>query len=84
MCDGYYAQFLGYANWSARLNFQYCSEYWAILTLQLEGKRCSGVFLEQDDFGLNGTIKLQNDGEGDYIKSWEHPTLTKPTDEELA
>ena len=36
-----------------------------------------------NDFGLNGTIKLQNDGEGDYIKSWEHPTLTKPTDEQL-
>jgi hypothetical protein len=37
-----------------------------------------------DDFSLNGTIKLQNDGEGDYIKSWDHPTLSRPTDEELA
>jgi len=31
-------------------------------------------------------IKLQNDsdGKGDYIKSWNHPTLPRPTDEELA
>jgi hypothetical protein len=29
------------------------------------------------------TIRLQNDsdGRGDYIASWEHPTLAKPTDE---
>ena len=33
-----------------------------------------------------GTIVLQNDsdGKGDYIASWNHPTLPKPTDEELA
>lgn len=33
-----------------------------------------------------GTIVLQNDsdGRGDYIAKWEHPTLTKPTDEELS
>jgi len=24
------------------------------------------------------------DGKGDYIKSWNHPTLLRPTDEELA
>jgi hypothetical protein len=36
-----------------------------------------------NDFGLNGTIKLQNDGQGDYIKSWDHPTLLRPTDEQL-
>ena len=32
-----------------------------------------------------GTIMLQNDsdGKGDYIKSWEHPTLAKPTQEQL-
>jgi hypothetical protein len=32
------------------------------------------------------TIRLQNDsdGKGDYIAYWEHPTLAKPTDEELA
>jgi hypothetical protein len=32
-----------------------------------------------------GTIMLQNDsnGKGDYIKEWNHPTLTKPTQEQL-
>ena len=32
------------------------------------------------------TIRLQNDsdGKGDYIAAWEHPTLTRPTEEQLA
>jgi len=32
------------------------------------------------------TIYLENalDGKGDYIAKWEHPTLPRPTDEELA
>ena len=31
------------------------------------------------------TILLQNDsdGKGDYIKSWNHPTLAKPTQQQL-
>lgn len=31
-------------------------------------------------------IWLQNDsdGKGDYIKFWNHPSLPRPTDEELA
>jgi hypothetical protein len=42
--------------------------------------------LSETDFGTFGTIVLQNDsdGKGDYIAKWEHPTLAKPTDEELA
>ena len=43
--------------------------------------------LTQQDFSpFGGTITLQNDsdGRGDYIAKWEHPTLAKPTDEELA
>jgi len=37
------------------------------------------------DFAPNGTIHLQNDsdGKGDYIKEWNHPTLAKPTQEQL-
>jgi len=37
-----------------------------------------------DDFGIAGTIILQNDsdGKGDYIAKWEH-TLPRPTDEQL-
>lgn len=32
-----------------------------------------------------GSINLQNnsDGNGDYIKEWNHPTLPRPTDEQL-
>jgi hypothetical protein len=40
-----------------------------------------------DDFHPNhGTILLQNDsdGKGDYIAKWEHPTLARPTAEQLA
>ena len=42
--------------------------------------------LTDADFSPTGTIMLQNDsdGKGDYIASWNHPTLAKPTDEELA
>jgi len=28
-------------------------------------------------------IKLQNDGDGDYIAVWNHPTLAKPTEDQL-
>ena len=40
----------------------------------------------EDFMGFTSTIKLQNDsdGKGDYIKEWNHPTLSKPTDKELA
>jgi hypothetical protein len=42
--------------------------------------------LTDADFGFDGTIHLQNDsdGKGDYIKEWNHPTLPKPTEEQLA
>jgi hypothetical protein len=32
-----------------------------------------------------GVITLQNDSDekGDYIAKWEHPTLPRPTDEQL-
>jgi hypothetical protein len=39
--------------------------------------------LEDKDF--LDTIRLQNDsdGKGDYIAKWEHPTLARPTEEQL-
>lgn len=43
--------------------------------------------LTNADFApATGTIIIQNDsdGKGDYIAKWEHPTLPRPTDEELA
>jgi hypothetical protein len=41
--------------------------------------------LTTEDFSPRGTITLQNDsdGRGDYIAKWEHPTLARPTDEQL-
>ena len=42
--------------------------------------------LTNDDFDPEtGTIFLQNDsdGKGDYIKSWNHPSLAKPTQSQL-
>ena len=42
--------------------------------------------LTDADFApTTGTIMLQNDsdGRGDYIKEWNHPTLAKPTQEQL-
>ena len=42
--------------------------------------------LTDADFApTTGTIHLQNDsdGKGDYIARWEHPTLAKPTQEQL-
>ena len=40
--------------------------------------------LTQQDFLT--TIRLQNDsdGKGDYIAAWDHPTLARPTEEQLA
>ena len=40
--------------------------------------------LEDKDF--SDLIRLQNDsdGKGDYIAKWEHPTLPRPTEEQLA
>lgn len=40
----------------------------------------------KDFFAPNGgTILLRNDsdGRGDYIAKWEHPTLARPTQEQL-
>jgi len=39
-----------------------------------------------DFVGNNATIYLRNDsdGKGDYIAKWEHPTLARPTEEQLA
>jgi hypothetical protein len=41
--------------------------------------------LTDDDFWVGGTIQLQNnnDGLGDFIVKWNHPTFSRPTDEQL-
>lgn len=41
--------------------------------------------LQTFDFA-SGVITLENasDGKGDYIAEWNHPTLARPTDQQLA
>jgi hypothetical protein len=41
--------------------------------------------LTAEDFSPRGTIVIQNDsdGKGDYIAAWNHPTLPRPTEEQL-
>jgi len=44
------------------------------------------LYPELADFDFaSGVITLQNDsdGRGDYIAKWEHPTLPRPTQEQL-
>jgi hypothetical protein len=40
--------------------------------------------LQPQDFLTVITLQNDSDGKGDYIAKWEHPTLARPTDEELA
>lgn len=40
--------------------------------------------LTDKDFTTVIIIQNDSDGKGDYIAKWEHPTLPRPTDEELA
>jgi hypothetical protein len=40
--------------------------------------------LTQQDFLTVIILQNDSDGKGDYIAKWEHPTLPRPTDEELA
>jgi hypothetical protein len=44
------------------------------------------LYPELNDMDFTTVIILQNDsdGKGDYIAKWEHPTLAKPTEAELA
>ncbi|SVA67046.1 uncharacterized protein METZ01_LOCUS119900 [marine metagenome] len=41
--------------------------------------------LSDDDLNNSEIIELQNnlDGRGDYIKKWKHPSLAKPTQDQL-
>lgn len=40
--------------------------------------------LTQQDFFTVISLQNDSDGRGDYIVKWEHPTLARPTDEQLA
>ena len=39
--------------------------------------------LKPQDFLFTICLQNDSDGKGDYIAKWEHPTLARPTDEEL-
>jgi len=39
--------------------------------------------LEDKDFLTVITLQNDSDGKGDYIAKWNHPTLPKPTEEQL-
>ncbi len=40
--------------------------------------------LTPQDFVTVITLQNDSDGKGDYIAKWEHPTLARPTEEQLA
>jgi len=40
--------------------------------------------LTSDDFTTVITLQNDSDGRGDYIREWNHPTLSEPTPEQLA
>jgi hypothetical protein len=44
------------------------------------------IYPELTDADFLTVIRLQNDsdGKGDYIAEWNHPTLPRPTEEQLA
>jgi hypothetical protein len=49
-------------------------------------EKIKSLYPSLNDKDFTTVIRLQNDsdGKGDYIAKWEHPTLARPTDEELA
>ena len=49
-------------------------------------EKITTLYPELTDRDLMIVITLQNDsdGKGDYIAKWEHPTLPRPTEEQLA
>jgi len=40
--------------------------------------------LQNTDFVFTITLQNDSDGRGDYIAKWDHPTLPRPTEEQLA
>ena len=39
--------------------------------------------LTQQDFYTSITLQNDSDGNGDYIAKWDHPTLPRPTEDQL-
>jgi hypothetical protein len=55
------------------------------MTLFQKIKTIYPQLIDEDFHRSRGTIHLQNDsdGKGDYIAKWNHPTLPRPTEEQL-
>ena len=49
-------------------------------------EKIKALYPELTDKDFMTVITLQNDsdGKGDFIAKWEHPTLARPTEEQLA
>ena len=49
-------------------------------------EKIKAIYPDLTDVDFITTVCLQNDsdGKGDYIKEWNHPTLARPTQEQLA
>jgi hypothetical protein len=49
-------------------------------------EKIKSIYPELQDVDFMTVVHLQNDldDRGDYIAKWEHPTLAKPTDAQLA
>ena len=49
-------------------------------------EKIKALYPELTDRDFMAVIRLQNDsdGRGAYIAAWDHPTLPRPTDEQLA
>ena len=49
-------------------------------------EKIKAIYPELQDADFMDTIQLQNDsdGKGDYIAAWNHPTLVRPTAQQLA
>jgi hypothetical protein len=48
-------------------------------------EKIKSLYPQLEDKDFMTVIRLQNDsdGKGDYIAKWDHPTLARPTDEQL-
>jgi len=49
-------------------------------------EKIKALYPELTDSDFTTVIRLQNDsdGKGDFIAAWDHPTLARPTEEQLA
>lgn len=49
-------------------------------------EKIKAIYPELRDADFRFTIQLQNDldGRGDYIAQWNHPTLPRPTEQQLS